>query len=638
MRTIVAFLFALPLLAQPDIEEFEKQVAQNPNDTRARLQLLFRYNRPDLPPESRAARSANILWLFEHQPTTPNLPQSEYSLDPAKDPEAYARAAAFWKKIASEPNGKARAKANAVGFFSIADRTTAIELLSTLSNGPEVSQARGKIDVFTILGVTSYNAFGQINSRAELRKSDEAVRARDILDGLADPDRLGAAGETLLQHYASIRPSFPLFGAPGPDPFAEQEGFLAMAERWFTKARELAPQNAAWGVGLARVYERRSSLNNPSQAEQVNLLRKADELFTTDQQRAFTLQRLAVAEFEIGDDAAAERDARRLLKMTPREAHFGHTVLGRLALAHKDVERAKSELLASVVSDPRTINLQPNLTLAQDLLDAGERDVVLEFLEKVRPLWKYNNGRLDHLVRVARQRNPDLLAPWNPEGYRLVRAKAPAVKLHDTEGAEWSAESAEGKPTLLYFHSDPCPSCVDPGKTVDKLAKEFAGRGVSVRQVDSRKESSAATRFMVEANPTVVAIDGHGQVAAYVIGDAPEQQYRQAFQAALTGPQQPNLLGMPGIPTMRAPSSPVNGKVSLEWERVEGAESYVVEWDVKDAQGWESDRGDGYVRVIATRETSTVLELPQQPVRWRVFAVNSQFNPQPKKSEWREVK
>ena len=36
----------------------------------------------------------------------------------------------------------------------------------------------------------------------------------------------------------------------------------------------------------------------------------------------------------------------------------------------------------------------PNMSLAQDLLTKGERDVVLEYFELCRHFWKMENGRL----------------------------------------------------------------------------------------------------------------------------------------------------------------------------------------------------------------------------------------------------
>ena len=54
-------------------------------------------------------------------------------------------------------------------------------------------------------------------------------------------------------------------------------------------------------------------------------------------------------------------------------------------------------------------NLVPNWTLAQDILDSGDRDTVVSFLESSRALWTSDQGRLDHMLNfVKRASSPDL--------------------------------------------------------------------------------------------------------------------------------------------------------------------------------------------------------------------------------------
>jgi hypothetical protein len=75
------------------------------------------------------------------------------------------------------------------------------------------------------------------------------------------------------------------------------------------------------------------------------------------------------------------------------------------------------------------------------------------------------------------------------------------------------------------------------------------------------------------------------------------------------------------VPKQGVPLAGEHGKVALSWEPVDGAESYVVEWDTRDESGWIFDR-DHTLRVIPVRETSTVLDVTGfARVRWRVYAV-----------------
>ncbi len=41
----------------------------------------------------------------------------------------------------------------------------------------------------------------------------------------------------------------------------------------------------------------------------------------------------------------------------------------------------------------------PNMTLAQDLLEKGERDTVLEYFMRCRRFWKMDHGKLDEWMQ-----------------------------------------------------------------------------------------------------------------------------------------------------------------------------------------------------------------------------------------------
>jgi hypothetical protein len=70
--------------------------------------------------------------------------------------------------------------------------------------------------------------------------------------------------------------------------------------------------------------------------------------------------------------------------------HHGHLVLGRVALAAGDLEGARFELLAAgrTPGSPQLDSFGPNMRLANDLLAAGEIEVVQEYFELCRAFWK----------------------------------------------------------------------------------------------------------------------------------------------------------------------------------------------------------------------------------------------------------
>jgi hypothetical protein len=70
--------------------------------------------------------------------------------------------------------------------------------------------------------------------------------------------------------------------------------------------------------------------------------------------------------------------------------HYAHLVLGRHALSAGDVEKAREELLEAGKT-PGSIPLAafgPDMTLAQELLDRGESQAVLQYLDECAHFWR----------------------------------------------------------------------------------------------------------------------------------------------------------------------------------------------------------------------------------------------------------
>lgn len=629
MRTIVAVLVALPVLAQPPVgslEFLEQRVAQNPENLRERGMLLQRYFGPAKPlPEVREARRKHIFWLIEHHPEFADLAQAHMYLDRSDDPEGHEEAARMWKEQVAKPGADSRAIVNAVAFFRRTDVPAAYVILEAASKSraadPALVRARGELHALTILGVTRIASFDRVTAHsAALRKSPEAGKAFQEVEASDNPDMLGSAGDMLFRHYLFI----PQFNFGGQDPTVDHERFLEWSERWLTKAHQIAPKEVRWTSSLVNAYVRHASFGDPGPAERLKWLRQASALMVNDNQRASVLPMLALAEFENGNFAEAERAAEAALKLaaTPRFGsypdlvHVAETVLGRIALDRGEIDFAKVHLLTSALAAPPGV-LRPNLTLAQDLLDAGERDVVLVFLENLRAGWIRDEGAIDHLITVAKSPRGDLLTRWSPEGRQLVGRPAPVIKQFD---------SAAHKPTLLFFRTASCATCDSTAAILDKLVKEYAPRGVTVVTIDGSKERSAAAVYAVEAYPSVVAIDAQNLISGYVIGAEIEINLRRNIDRALQTAEDRRTTMPAPVPR---PAAIADGKATLAWAAVEGAESYVV--------AWESDRDPGFVRVIATRETTAVLELPAGvAMRWRVQAAGQNFQ-QGKRSAWQEI-
>ncbi len=90
--------------------------------------------------------------------------------------------------------------------------------------------------------------------------------------------------------------------------------------------------------------------------------------------------------------------------------HDSNMVLGRIALKEGKTEDAKQYLLAAGAStgSPVLDSFGPNMSLAKDLLDKGEKDTVLQYFDLCRKFWKDDNGQLDKWTAdVKAGRTPD---------------------------------------------------------------------------------------------------------------------------------------------------------------------------------------------------------------------------------------
>ncbi len=80
-------------------------------------------------------------------------------------------------------------------------------------------------------------------------------------------------------------------------------------------------------------------------------------------------------------------------------------VLGRIALRRGFIKQASDNLLAAGATpgSPQLDSFGPNMTLAKELLEHGQPDVVLEFLGLCKKFWKLDSGRLDEWAAEVRK-------------------------------------------------------------------------------------------------------------------------------------------------------------------------------------------------------------------------------------------
>lgn len=88
--------------------------------------------------------------------------------------------------------------------------------------------------------------------------------------------------------------------------------------------------------------------------------------------------------------------------------YAGNIALGRIALRREDLDQAKVRLLAAAGTpgSPQLASFGPNMSLAKELIERGEKETVLSFFEKCKHFW--NNPKLEAWAgALKRGKTPD---------------------------------------------------------------------------------------------------------------------------------------------------------------------------------------------------------------------------------------
>jgi tetratricopeptide (TPR) repeat protein len=178
------------------------------------------------------------------------------------------------------------------------------------------------------------------------------------------------------------------------------------AEQLWKQAQQVEPSNDDWPGDLGRLYKRRiyglkAEARRPLAAVALQHFERALEV--TDS-RASILTDAAEVAVDAGETEKARAFALELLA-TPaghwshgNAVHHGNLVLGRLALQSGNVAEAGQYLLKAgeTPGSPNLNSFGPNMTLARELLEEGEREVVLDYFQLCSGFWKSDRGRLDN--------------------------------------------------------------------------------------------------------------------------------------------------------------------------------------------------------------------------------------------------
>jgi tetratricopeptide (TPR) repeat protein len=242
---------------------------------------------------------------------------------------------------------------------------------------------------------------------------------RYLVETCPDAKTLGLMCSTAIvmrgQVYQDLRPAWEAALAAHPDSadvLINVAAFLAQHEpqRAIALAEEAGkkdPEHAKYAEFL-KVQQSQKRLfagSNEDEAKRHLSVLKAGLSALEPEARFCRLTELARTAFSAGTTSEAKAYAQELLSSAPswegnwnqgNAIHCGNVVLGLLALSAGSIEEAKGHLLASgqTRGSPQLNSFGPSMRLARDLLEQGEREVVLEYLELCTRFWKMDMGRL----------------------------------------------------------------------------------------------------------------------------------------------------------------------------------------------------------------------------------------------------
>ena len=197
----------------------------------------------------------------------------------------------------------------------------------------------------------------------------------------------------------------------------------AFAEKLLKQGAAAEPNDAQWPHRLGDLYqlqvtsaagETRRSLAALAYAQ----FERAYKLTKNDSEKGVLLIQLAKSAFEAGDVERAHNLADALLSQASTDRqdwnygnaiHHGHLILGRIALLSGNLEEAGKELIKAgeTPGSPQLDTFGPNMTLAKELLEKGERESVIKYFQLCALFWT-NRTELQHWTAIVRERGiPD---------------------------------------------------------------------------------------------------------------------------------------------------------------------------------------------------------------------------------------
>ena len=299
------------------------------------------------------------------------------------------------------------------------DQVQQLEGTVARNPGDLASQALlGKNYAFFILGITSLEKLDRVATIDPGKAAGSfAEHARNELGKSVFAGVVAEGGQALWQFSTYVQ----VYQTQHPSPATvDTTAAKTLGVQSLERAIFMDPNNATWRTYRIPILISRSNFKNfmPLTTTEAYSQVKQDMWVLTGFSRSAMLTyaaKLAVKASEWDDGLGYAQEL--LSSSTDPEnwnygnaVFFGNMVLGEIALHQGTVDAAKAYLLAAgkTPGSPQLDSFGPNMSLAKDLFEAGEREAVLTFFDECRTFWKMDRGKLKQWAdQVNSSRLPD---------------------------------------------------------------------------------------------------------------------------------------------------------------------------------------------------------------------------------------
>ena len=183
-----------------------------------------------------------------------------------------------------------------------------------------------------------------------------------------------------------------------------------VAEQLIKQGAAADAGNPQWPSLLGHLYM--LQMNNATAAARRTLAAKALPQFelayklpSNEMGKRMLLPQLTTSAFEAGEiekarlwavESLNQQSSSNLDPSFADSDHHAHIILGRIALRRENLAEARQQLIAAGKSpgSPVLGSFGPNMMLAKELLERGERDTVIHYFQECASFWKLHGDKL----------------------------------------------------------------------------------------------------------------------------------------------------------------------------------------------------------------------------------------------------